>query len=142
MIYSSDISSFLVLLTSFSLCSCLVLLSGQWFSRSRVRKVFLCFLSHACLGLPWWLSSKESTCNAGDHLQSRRHRFSLWVKKIPWRRKRQPSPIFLPKIPWTEEPGGPQSMESQEQDLTQGLNHHHYHQPYLLFKINFCSFLC
>ena len=36
-------------------------------------------------GLPWWLSGKEST-----H-QCRRHRFSLWVGKIPWRRKWQPT---------------------------------------------------
>ena len=28
------------------------------------------------------------------------------VMKIPWRRKWQPTPVFLPgKIPWTEEPG-------------------------------------
>ena len=32
----------------------------------------------------------ESTC------QSRRHRFDYWVRKIPWRRKWQPTPIFLP----------------------------------------------
>ena len=32
----------------------------------------------------------------------------------PWSRKYQPTPLFLPgKIPWTEEPGGLQSMESQ-----------------------------
>ena len=24
------------------------------------------FTVFSCLGLPWWLSSKESTCNAGD----------------------------------------------------------------------------
>ena len=34
--------------------------------------------------------------------------------KIPWRRKWQPTPVFLPgKIPRTEEPGGLQSMGSQ-----------------------------
>ena len=33
--------------------------------------------------------------------------FNSWVRKIPWRRKRQPTPVFLPgwRIPWTEEPG-------------------------------------
>ena len=41
-------------------------------------------------GLPWWLSGKELTC------QCRRCRFSPWVGKIPWRRKWQPSPVFLP----------------------------------------------
>ena len=28
--------------------------------------------------------------------QSRRHRFDPWVRKIPWRRSRQPTPVFLP----------------------------------------------
>ena len=37
-----------------------------------------------------WLGSKESTC------QCRRHRFDPWVGKIPWRRKWQPTPVFLP----------------------------------------------
>ena len=41
------------------------------------------------LGLPWWLRGKESTC------QCRRHRFDPWVGKIPWRRKWQPTPVFL-----------------------------------------------
>ena len=30
------------------------------------------------------------------HLQCRRHAFNLWVGKIPWRRKWQPTPVFLP----------------------------------------------
>ena len=29
------------------------------------------------------------------------------------------------RIPWTEEPGGLQSTESQELDTTERLNHHH-----------------
>ena len=41
-------------------------------------------------GLPRWLSSKGSAC------QCRIHGFDPWVRKIPWRRKWQPSPIFLP----------------------------------------------
>ena len=56
-------------------------------------------------GLPGWLSGKESSC------QCRRCEFNPWVRKIFWRRKWQPTPVFLPKkIPWTEEPGRPQSM--------------------------------
>ena len=31
-----------------------------------------------------------------NHLQCRRQRFDLWVRKIPWRRKRQPAPVVLP----------------------------------------------
>ena len=52
-------------------------------------------------GLPRWHSSKESACNAGN-----RHRFLSWVGKIPWRRKQQPTPVFLPRESlWTEKPG-------------------------------------
>ena len=43
------------------------------------------------LGLPSWLSSKESTC------QCRRPGFNPQVRKIPWRRKWQPTPVFLPR---------------------------------------------
>ena len=42
------------------------------------------------LGLPMWLSGKESPC------QGRRCRWDPWVRKIPWRRKWQPTPVFLP----------------------------------------------
>ena len=41
-------------------------------------------------------------------------RFNPWVGKIPWRRKWQPTPIFLAgESPWTEEPGRLQSMGLQ-----------------------------
>ena len=40
------------------------------------------------IGLPWWLSGKESIC------QCRRLRFDPWVRKIPWRKKWQPIPLF------------------------------------------------
>ena len=42
------------------------------------------------LGLPWWLSGKEPTC------QCRRRRFDPWVRKIPWRRKWHLTPVLLP----------------------------------------------
>ena len=37
---------------------------------------------------------KNLPANAG-YLRER-HRFDLWVKKIPWRRAWQHSPVFLP----------------------------------------------
>ena len=50
---------------------------------------FICqYLGH--LGLPRWLSGKETAS------QCRRPRFDSWVGKIPWKRKWQPSPVFLP----------------------------------------------
>ena len=42
------------------------------------------------MGLPWWLSGKEST------YQCRRLEFNLWSGKIPWRRKWQPTSVSLP----------------------------------------------
>ena len=58
-------------------------------------RLFFFFSSSLCWveEFPWWLSSKESTCQCRRH---RRSRFDLWVAKIPWRRKRQPTPVFLP----------------------------------------------
>ena len=59
-------------------------------------------------GASRWFSSKESTC------QCRRYGFDPWVEKIPWRRKWQPTPVYLPgESPWAEEPGWLQSMGSQ-----------------------------
>ena len=49
--------------------------------------------------LPWLLRGKEPACYAEDPLLCRRHRFNPWVKKIPWRRKWQSTPVFLPESP-------------------------------------------
>ena len=44
----------------------------------------------------------------------RKTRVQSQAGKIPWRRAWQPTPVFLPgEFPWTEEPGGLQSMGSQ-----------------------------
>ena len=52
--------------------------------------------------------------------------FDLWVRKIPWRRAWQPTPVFLPgESPWTEEPGGLQSMELQSQTWLKQLSTQH-----------------
>ena len=45
------------------------------------------------LGLPRWDSGEESACQCWWY---RRHGFDPWVRKIPWRRKWQPTPVFLP----------------------------------------------
>ena len=69
-----------------------------------------------------WHHDKESAC------QCRRFGFDSWVRKIPWRRKWQTTPGFLPgkshgqrglwgwgwcSVHGTEEPSGLQSMGSQ-----------------------------
>ena len=75
---------------------------------------------HPSWGLPWWLNGRESTC------QCRRRRFDLWVSYIPWRRKWQPSPVFLPRkshgqrslvcySPWRPRVGHDLATKQQEQ---------------------------
>ena len=58
-----------------------------------------------------WHNDKESAC------RYRRHKkcgFDPRVRKISWRRKWKPTPVFFPgESPWTEEPGGLQSKGSQ-----------------------------
>jgi len=41
-------------------------------------------------GFPGGASGKESTCRC------KRCGFNPWVRKIPWRRAWQPTPVFLP----------------------------------------------
>ena len=41
--------------------------------------------------LPWWLRGKSVCPQCG------RPGFDPWVRKTPWRRKWQPTPVFLPK---------------------------------------------
>ena len=48
---------------------------------------------HTCYGLPWWFSGKEPVYQCR---KCRRHGFGPWVGKSPWRRKWQPTPVFLP----------------------------------------------
>ena len=68
-------------------------------------------------GLPWRLSRKESAC------QCRRCGFDPWVRKIPWRTKWQPIPVFLP-----EKSHGQRSLVGyspwgcKESDITEPLN--------------------
>ena len=49
-------------------------------------------MSKKDLGLPRWCKGKESTYQC---VRCRRQRLDPWVRKIPWRRKWQPTPVFL-----------------------------------------------
>ena len=42
------------------------------------------------MGFPGGSNCKESTCKE-------RPGFGPWVRKIPWRREWQPTPVFLPE---------------------------------------------
>ena len=78
-----------------------------------------------CVSFRWYLHGfpcgacvKEPACQCR---RQKRHGFDPWVRKIPWRRKWQPSPVFLP-----EESRGQRSLAGswghKESDTTEGLN--------------------
>ena len=52
-----------------------------------------------------WVTQTVKNLPAMQETQ-KRCGFDPWVRKIPWRRAWQPTPVFLPReSPWTEEPG-------------------------------------
>ena len=62
-----------------------------------------CTFTHLVRGFPGGTSGKEPTCQCRS---CKRCGFDPWVRKIPWRRAQQPSPLFLP-----EESHGQRSLE-------------------------------
>ena len=72
-------------------------------------------------GFPSGTSGEESTC------QCRRHkgcRLDPWVSKIPWRKKWQPTPVFLPGEPMERSLAGYRLWGHKESDVTeQGHTH-------------------
>ena len=82
---------------------------------------------------------KNSSVNAGD----RRHGFNPWVRKIPWRWKWQPTPVFLlGKSLGQRSLKGYSSGDHKESDTTEKLSvrvctrshthtHTHTHTEYL-----------
>ena len=92
----------------------------NWNQTMRRNNQWIFILPHILF--PWWLSGKESAC------QCRRCRFDLWVGKIPWRRKWQPSPVFFPGkshrqrslagySPWTQKRVGHNLATKQQQRI-------------------------
>ena len=89
-------------------------------------------------GLPWWLSDKESA------FQHKRCRFDPWVRKIPWRRKWQPTPVFLPGKSCGERslagysPRGLKKLDNTEWIATTEclclVGHVHWFQCHCIFK--------
>ena len=67
-------------------------------------------------GHPRLCSGKESAC------QCRRPGFDPWVRKIPWRRKWQSTPVFLPGESHGQR--SPASMDSQRVNMTEQLSMH------------------
>ena len=89
--------------------------NAEWLpSPDHLQNMYLCMY----MGLPWWISGKESAC------QCRRCEFNPWFGKIFWRRKWQSTPIFLPR-----ESHGQRSLVSYsplghtESDMTEATDH-------------------
>ena len=67
------------------------------------------------------------------HQQCRRHRrcgFDPWVRKIPWRRARQPTPVFLPgESHGQRSPAGYSSWDHKESNPAETTEHACTHTP-------------
>ena len=85
-------------------------------------------------------SSKESVCQCWRH---KKHKFGLWVSMIPWSRKWQPSPIFLPeKFHGQRNLVGYSSCGCKELDMNKHA-YMHTHTLTLSGLLNFgCPWLC
>ena len=67
------------------------------------------------LDFPGGASGKEPTCQCKRH---KRPRFEPWVRKTPWRRAWQPTPVFLPgESHWQR------SLWATVQGITKGQTH-------------------
>ena len=68
---------------------------SQWVVAVGVFKHLVCLIPRPSgdLGLPKWLSGKETACQW--RIFFRRRRFDPHTGKIPWRSKWQPTPVFL-----------------------------------------------
>ena len=55
----------------------------------------------------------------------RRHAFGPWIRKIPWRRKWQPTPVFLPeKSHGQRSLAGYSPKDHKQSDMTECLRIH------------------
>ena len=101
---------------------------GYWVLYGQLQKYFVCL--YPVMGLPWWLSGKDPTC------QCRRCGFDPWFGRSPgegnsnplqysWRRKWQPILVLLPwKSHGQRSLVGYTSWGRRESDMTERLHFH------------------
>ena len=71
--------------------------------------------------MPGGASGKKPACHC---VRCKRHRFDPWVRKIPWRRNWQPTPIFLPeKFRGQRSLKGYNPWGHKESDMTENATH-------------------
>ena len=83
-------------------------------------------------GPPRWHSGEESACHCRKH---KRSRFDPWIRRIPWGRKWQRTPVFLPeKFHGQRSLAGYSSWGRKESDMMSDWSHTHKENitvPYL-----------
>ena len=73
------------------------------------------------LGFTGGSDSKEYTCQCR---RGKRHGFDPWVRKIPWRRKWLPTPVFLPRKSHEQRTlAGYRPESHKESDMTEVTEH-------------------
>ena len=90
-------------------------------------------------GLPRWSNGKESICTCRRH---RRCGFDPWVEKIPWNRKWQPIPVFLPgRFHGQRSLVGYTPWACKELDMTEHAHTHafHLHGTSLTCRVSYCG---
>ena len=93
--------------------------------------------THSLVGLPWWLSGKESAYSVGDTGDAGS---VPRLGRSPGGGRWQPAPVFLQlKIAWTEEPGELWPMRSQR-DTTEATDYIHTHTHTHTHITFFCYF--
>ena len=109
-------------------CSCLenprdgrawwAAVSGVAQSRTRLKRL----RSSSSRAFPGGASGKESTCQCR---RCKKPGFDPWVRKIPWNRKWQPTPVFLPgKFHGKRSLVGYSPYGCKESDMTEQLSTH------------------
>ena len=77
-------------------------------------------------GFSRWFSGKELACQCR---RLRRHGFDPWPGKIPWRKKWQPTPVFLPgKHHGQRSLAGYRPWDHKQSDMTEWLSTHAHTQ--------------
>ena len=77
------------------------------------------FKSQLCWGFPRGWDGKESACDAKNSAICLWSGFNPWVRKILWRRKWQPTPVFLTgKFHGQRSPAGCSPWGCKESDVT------------------------
>ena len=101
----------------------------RWFFQGVCPEVEL--LGHMVVLASRWLSGKESACQCR---RCKRCGFDPWFGKIPWRRKWQPIPVFLPgESHGQRRLAGYSSWDHKELDTAE---HKHTVVLFLVFKRN------